>query len=178
MFSKVDEIDPVLAELVRLIDGQSRPGTGLRITLTTEGLLMAGKIIPAWQWLDEVEQQTREALVAAGADDEVERNAVLRVFRNAANQGLEESHVQSTALREALESLPARYQEALLDMRTPAYIHLSNVKAYPGSDVPLSVTGAGWYWRGRLAEISGWTFGEMGPDGFPDTARKGHLHDA
>jgi hypothetical protein len=66
------------------------------------------------------------------------------------------------AAREATKHLSDRYQRLLAQQDRTTYIHLRGARVVAAGVSPLPV--AGMYWRGRLSEVSGWSFGHLGAE--------------
>ncbi|MCA1672667.1 MAG: hypothetical protein LC799_10850, partial [Actinobacteria bacterium] len=88
-----------------------------------------------------------------------------RLFEGAA-ASLAKDHAERRAAREVTGRLPDRYQRLLAQQDQTAYLHLSEARVVAPGVGPLAV--AGMHWRGRLSEISGWSFGHLGAE--PPTA--------
>lgn len=139
-----NEPDDVLATYVDAVNQAQEPvAEGLPVTLTVRGLVIAGELIPNWQWFDEVAQ------LPGGPDS--------RYFELA--RALKE-HVRTTSDAVAAQSAGDELtdeQRTALGTRT-AYIHLRNARLL----VPASAPQGAPYWRGRLSDVSGWSVG--GPE--------------
>lgn len=60
------------------------------------------------------------------------------------------------------ERLPDSYQHLFAQQDRITYIHLSEARVVGLCVSPLPA--AGMHWRGRLSEISGWSFGHLGAE--------------
>jgi hypothetical protein len=163
----VPQIDQALEAVVGAIDALTeRQDGGPGVVLTLGGLIVSGTIIPDWQWFDEVEHATRAAFVVhVGGSIDDEHGGWARLFKGAA-ESLTKDHAERRAAREATEGLPDRYQRLLAQQDRTAYIHLTEARVVAPDLSPLPA--AGMHWRGRLSEISGWSFGHLGAE--PPTA--------
>ena len=137
-----DPPDTVLQLLVGSINNLSEPiEDGSPINLFVKGILLSGQIIPDWQWFEEQAtdaSSSPEALIAGILKEKRDRSRRLR--------------------GRVLDDLtPEEHEEALA---TPAFIHLKNCRVFMPQPVPSS---GDLYWRGRLADISGWSYGQLIP---------------
>jgi hypothetical protein len=163
----VPRIDQALRAVVGAIDALTeRQDGGPSVVLTLGGLVVSGTIIPDWQWFDEVEHAARAAFVvhAEGCIDD-EHGGWARLFKGAAEL-LAKDHAERQAAREATKGLPDRYQRLVARQDQTSYIHLTEARVVAPGVSPLPA--AGMHWRGRLSEISGWSFGHLGVE--PPTA--------
>jgi hypothetical protein len=88
-----------------------------------------------------------------------------RLFKGAA-ESLANDHAERRAAREVTKGLSDRYQRLVAQHDQTTYIHLAVARVVAPGVSPLPA--AGMHWRGRLSEISGWSFGHL--DGEPPTA--------
>jgi hypothetical protein len=163
----VPQIDQALEAVVGAIDALTEPQDGgPGVVLTLGGLVVSGTIIPDWQWFDEVERAARAAFVVHGGgciDDEHGGWATL--FEGVA-ESLAKGQAERRAAREVTEGLPDRYQRLVAEQNQTLYIHLTDARIVAAGMSPLPAPGM--HWRGRLSEISGWSFGHLGVE--PPTA--------
>ncbi|MFF5078124.1 hypothetical protein ACQPZJ_23335 [Actinoplanes sp. CA-054009] len=135
------EPDGVLATYVSQMDRLSDAvDPGVPLGLSVGGLLISGELIPQWQWFAEVsELNDHEDAFYVGTAEHVK----------------EQSDLAHAAIksRDVGDEVTQRQYAALM---TPTrYIHLRNARIhYPGTQATK-----GRLWRGRLADISGWTPG-------------------
>jgi hypothetical protein len=128
--------------------------------LTLGGLVVSGTIIPDWQWFDDVEHAARAAFVVhVGGCIDDEHGGWARLFKGAA-ESLAKDHAERRAAREVTKGLPDRYQRLVAQQDQTTYIHLTEARVVAPGVSPLPA--AGMHWRGRLSEISGWSFGHLG----------------
>lgn len=135
-----DPPDTVLQLMVGSINNLTEPiEDGSPINLFVQGILLSGQIIPDWQWFEEQASGTSPEAMIAGI--------------------LKEKRDRARRLRgRVLEDLtPEEHEEALAP---PAFIHLKNCRVFMPQPVPSSED---LYWRGRLADISGWSYGQLIP---------------
>jgi hypothetical protein len=163
----VPQIDQALEAVVGAIDALTEPQNGgPGVVLTLGGLVVSGTIIPAWQWFDEVEYAARAAFVVhVGGSIDDEHGGWARLFRGAA-ESVTRDYAERRAAREVIEGLPDRYRRLVARRDQTVYIHLTEARVVTAGVNPLPA--AGMHWRGRLSEISGWSFGRLGVE--PPTA--------
>lgn len=158
------EVDRALEAVVGEINSLTKrqPG-GPPIVLTLGGLIVSGTIIPDWQWFDEVEKAAHAGFTVhtSGSIDD-EHGGWARLF-----EGVSESIVRGRqehrAAEKAAEGLSERYRNLLAHEDRTSYIHLTDARVL-APDVSALPTG-GMHWRGRLSEVSGWSFGLIGSAG-------------
>jgi hypothetical protein len=158
----VPEIDDTLASLVEVIDTLSPPPTeGPGVILTLSGLVVSGRIIPHWQWFEEVEHASRAAFtVPTGGSIDDEHGGWAPLFKKV-SESLTHDHDEYAAAQDALGSLPERYQQRLALIDPTHFIHLREARVFAPSGAALP--GSGMHWRGRLSAVSGWSFGHLEP---------------
>ena len=159
----VPEVDQALEAVVGAINALTeRQAGGPGLVLTLGGLVVSGTIIPDWQWFDEVEHAARAAFVVhLGGSIDDEHGGWARLFKGAA-ESLAKDHAERRAARQVIEGLPDRYQRLLTQQDRISYIHLTEARVVAPGVSPLPA--AGMHWRGRLSEISGWSFGHLGAE--------------
>jgi hypothetical protein len=157
----VPQVDQALEAVVGAINALTeRQDGGPGVVLTLGGLVVSGTIIPDWQWFDEVEHAACAAFVVhAGGSIDDEHGGWARLFKGAA-ESLMKDHAERRAAREVTKALPDRYQRLFVQQDQAPYIHLTEARVVAPGVSPL--LGAGMHWRGRLSEISGWSFGHLG----------------
>ena len=150
-------LDAVVAEINGLTEGQDG---GPPVVLTLGGLVIGGTIIPDWQWFDEVEHAARAAFTvhSCGSIDN-ESGGWARLFRGV-SESLARERDEHRAARNAVGGLAVRYRRLLACEDRTSYIHLSDARVLVPSGSTRST--AGMHWRGRLSEVSGWSFGHPG----------------
>jgi hypothetical protein len=112
---------------------------GIWVALTVRGTMVTGEIIPHWQWFDE---QT----TLFGEESHVAYFATL----------MKESRDEHVALM-GRDDADLTDDERWELNQPPAFIHLRNARTF----LPEPVPATGHYWRGRLEDISGWSFGRL-----------------
>ncbi|MFY1597120.1 hypothetical protein [Micromonospora sp. WMMD737] len=135
-----EEHDAVLGILVGALNNHKEPmSEGIWLTLNVRGSLISGELIPHWQWFaEQAEQQGERSFVSFFAD----------AVRKAHNEELE-------LLAKNDEDLT---KEERARLRQPStHIHLRDARNFLPDPVPAN----GYYWRGRIDEVSGWAFGQM-----------------
>jgi hypothetical protein len=153
------EMDLTLANLVAVIDTlPARQGDGPGVTLTLSGLVVTGRVIPRWQWFDEVEHASRAAFtVHTGGSIDDEHGGWASLFKADHDSAVRERD-EHLAARSAIRDLPERYQRRIEQAEAPHFIHLSEARVFAAAGArPLHPSGM--HWRGRLCEVSGWSFG-------------------
>jgi hypothetical protein len=170
----VPEIDEKLATLVEAIDRMSSAkNEGPGVILTLSGLVVSGRVIPQWQWFDDVEHASRAAFtVHTGGTVDDEHGGWATLFEGV-GESLMQDRDEYAAAKDAVDSLPQRYQQRLAHIDPTQFIHLREARVFSprGAGLP----GNGMYWRGRLSEVSGWSFGLLEATLPPDTtANPGH----
>ena len=148
--------DSTLGIIVGTANGtKNRWEDGPGLLLTLSGMMVSGKLMPGWQWYEEVEKQLRDAYVAGGGDPENEDAGWAKLFKDI-GQRIQKQRDEEDAAADAAEGLASRYQKALAEQSPTAFIHLRDARIYaPGQE---GVPGKGMHWRGRLSEIAGWSF--------------------
>ena len=154
----VPEIDETLANLVEVIDRMSPPKSeGPGVILTLSGLVVSGRVIPHWQWFDEVEHASRAAFtVHTGGSIDDQHGGWAGLFKGV-SESLRQDRDAYAAARDAVQALSERHQRRLADIDPTWFIHLRDARVFsPGG---AGLPGNGMHWRGRLSEVSGWSFG-------------------
>jgi hypothetical protein len=137
-----------------------RQETGYGLILTLGGLVVSGTLIPDWQWFEDVERAARDAWVASGGDPEAEQAGIPGLVSAMGRDTLVNKRDEYLAARDAMQGLSDRYQRLLNESERASYVHLREARVFSPGDPPLP--GNGMYWRGRLSEVSGWSFGLLG----------------
>jgi hypothetical protein len=159
----VPRVDRALEAVVGTINAMTEfQDDGPGVVLTLGGLVVSGTVIPDWQWFDEVEHQARAAFVVhTGGSIDDEHGGWARLFEGVA-ESLAQTRDEQQAAREATERLSERYRRCLVQDDRAEYIHLREARVI-GVGVGSHPV-AGMHWRGRLSEISGWSFGHPGAE--------------
>lgn len=151
MSNETGNIDPALSLLVGAVDKlPERHDGGPAITLTVHGLVVSGIMIASWQWFQDAEQLCRDG------DGGATWAEISKVF----SDGLRTVRNESQVVHEVIEDFAQRYRDALLKVDRPMYIHLRDARTFPSGWTSPTPT-AGTYWRGKLADVSGWWFGML-----------------
>ncbi|WP_433889664.1 hypothetical protein [Streptomyces sp. CA-111067] len=149
--------DQVLTNLVSIINRSQGEDDGPGLVLTVGGLTVSGNIIPNWLWFAGIRRQIAEATGNKSLDLD-EASGMELFFKLWEDVFLEGKAEEETALA-AVEDLAPRFQEAVRDKDQTAFIHLRDARVFqPGQS---GIPGNGFYWRGRISEVSGWSFGKM-----------------
>jgi hypothetical protein len=159
----VPQVDRALAAVVGAINALTeRQDDGPGVFLTLGGLVVSGTVVPDWQWFDEVEHAARAAFVVhTGGSVDDEHGGWASLFEGVA-ESLVQARDEHRAAREATKHLTDRYQRLLAQQDRTTYIHLREARVVAADASPLPV--AGMHWRGRLSEVSGWSFGHVGAE--------------
>jgi hypothetical protein len=157
------QVDRALATVVRTIDDLTEiQADGPGVVLTLGGLLVSGTVIPDWQWFDEVEHAARAAFVVhTGGSIDDEHGGWAGLFEGVA-ESLAKARDEHRKARQAAAHLAERYQRLLARDDPTTYIHLREARVIAAGAGPLPA--AGMYWRGRISEIAGWSFGHLGAE--------------
>jgi hypothetical protein len=155
------EIDRALEVVVGEINGLTeRQDGGPPVVLTLGGLVLAGTIIPDWQWFDEVVHAARAGFtVHTGGSIDDEHGGWARLVRGV-SESLVRDREEHRAAQRVVGGLPERYRRLLAREDRTTYIHLSDARVLGPGAGPLPP--GGMHWRGRLSAVSGWSFGHLG----------------
>lgn len=146
-----DDQDYALETLVTLINGTKEDVGGPWLVLTTGGLIISGQLIPNWLWFESYETD-----IAAQSEDNP-----WGFFFSAYKDTVKDDREEQEKAETAAEALGPLYREALSGaIPSTGYIHLREAKVFQPGQSPIPANGMRW--RGRLNEISGWSFGRMG----------------
>jgi hypothetical protein len=77
------------------------------------------------------------------------------------NESLTHNHNEHAVAKDALDSLPERYQQRLAHLDPTHFLHLREARVFASNGTALP--GSGMHWRGRLSAVSGWSFGLLEP---------------
>jgi hypothetical protein len=136
--------DAILSLLVKSLtqmpDDKIEEGPG--VTLTVGGLVISGRLVPDWRWFEEQRPNPE-------SDD-----SVMGYFATE----LKKMHDRRRELFERdAESLTDEERE--IAVVEPKHIHLKDAQIFSGDT--LVTPAEGTYWRGRLSEVSGWSYGAL-----------------
>ena len=152
--------DQVLTSLVNIINSSQGEGDGPGLVLTLGGLTVSGSLIPNWLWFADMRRQIAEATGNKSLD--LDEASGMELFFKSWEDLTIEGKAETEAARAASENLAFRYQDAIRDKDSTVYIHLRDARIFqPGQ---AGMPGNGMLWRGRLNEVTGWSFGKFGPD--------------
>jgi hypothetical protein len=136
MQPRISERDEYLADIIRRINGLDEPMKGgLAIIITVNGTVIAGEVVPGWQWFGEVADQYRDVAEEAGLELTEEESIGLGALFG---QWRERSRAEG-------------------DVEQTKHIHLRDARLVVPWQSPFPSKGR--FWRGRLSEINGWTIG-------------------
>jgi len=157
---RTPEIDRALEVVVSEINSLTeRQEGGPGVVLTAGGLVIAGTIIPDWQWFDEVEHVARAAFtVHTGGSIDDEHGGWARLLRGV-SESLVRDREEHRAAQNAIAGLSESYRRLLAREDRTTHIHLSDARVLASGVGPLPP--GGMHWRGRLSEVSGWSFGHL-----------------
>ena len=155
------EIDRALEFVVDEINSLTeRQDGGPPVVLTVGGLVIGGTIIPDWQWFDEVEHAARAAFtVHTGGSIDDEHGGWARLLRGVSELLVRDREEHQSA-QNVIGGLSERYRRLLAREDRTIYIHLSDARVLAAGAGTLP--SGGMHWRGRLSEVSGWSFGHLG----------------
>lgn len=157
--------DPHLNVLVTTVDQMPEPVSqdagydGLGLTLTLSGLVISGKLIPAWQWHREVHGQVRRAAQRAGAGDEESDRGFALMFKTLAEVMVSDRD-ELQRVQDLVDQMPEEYRGEFEDEDFPGFIHLRDARVLDLSRAN-ALPPEGMHWRGRLSEIAGWSVGVL-----------------
>ncbi|MCQ1576678.1 hypothetical protein [Streptomyces parvus] len=150
--------DHVLTSLVNIINASQGEEDGPGLVLTVGGLTVSGNLIPNWLWFMGMRQQ----IAGSSGDDSTEpaEASGMELFFKSWEDVATSGRAEEEAALAAAENLAPRYQQAIQDKDSTVFIHLRDARIYQPGQVGLP--GNGMYWRGRLNEVTGWSFGKLG----------------
>ncbi|MFD9591960.1 hypothetical protein ACFWA9_04270 [Kitasatospora sp. NPDC059973] len=143
------QYDTALAAFVSITEASSFE---VSITLTTTGGVVTGRLVSGTKWAE----LNIELLKEANGDV-----AGLNQFYDFYLKKLTGEAEEIKTIHSSLDSVkvPDDYREAIASVSRPAYIHLQDARILgPSGLVP---SGPAAPWRGRLAEVVGWSLGEI-----------------
>jgi hypothetical protein len=150
-------LEVVVSEINSLVERQDG---GPPVVLTVGGLVIGGTIIPDWQWFDEVEHAARAAFtVHTGGSIDDEHGGWAGLLRGVSEM-LVRDREEHRAAQSVIGGLSERYRRVLAGENRTTYIHLGEARVFTAGVSPLPP--GGMHWRGRLSEVSGWSFGHLG----------------
>jgi len=146
-------IDSVLLTLVQAINfSSSDDEQGLGLVLVVDGATVAGRLIPNWLWFKKVAENIRTT--ARAQDDE--QNVWANTFSEFGDQ-MVSYREDAKKIAHVLDELPEDAQRVVINNDPTAFIHLEDARVYtPGFP---GIPDNGMLWRGRLHDVSGWSFG-------------------
>ncbi|MEU6282093.1 hypothetical protein [Streptomyces sp. NPDC047028] len=150
--------DHVLTSLVNIINGSQGEEDGPALVLTVGGLTVSGNLVPNWLWFAGMRRQIAEATGNKTLD--LDEASGMELFFKSWEDLIVDARAEEEAALAASENLAARYQDAIQTKGATVFIHLRDARIFqPGQ---TGLPGNGMYWRGRLSEITGWSFGKLG----------------
>jgi hypothetical protein len=97
--------------------------------------------------------------VHIGGSIDDEHGGWARLFRGV-RESLVRDREEHRAAQNVIEGLSERYRRLFAQEDRITYIHLSVARVLAPGVSPLPP--GGMHWRGRLSEVSGWSFGHVG----------------
>ena len=125
--------------LVNLLMTAKRAGLRPAVTLNVGGLLIAGELIDAKEYFEELINQLRDTPPGPISPDAAAQLEAL--FRAYADAAVKAEHVDEHA-----------------SIARPYYIHLRSARIYHPGGIPIPSNG-GTLWRVRLEDVGGFSFG-------------------
>ncbi|HEX3827239.1 MAG TPA: hypothetical protein VHV82_08210 [Sporichthyaceae bacterium] len=142
------DIDGLLAVFVRFVDQSTGPEASLTATLTVEGLVITGDLIPHWRWF-----RLMQGLMGSAGGSSAE--GMTAAFETLATDLLGAALIQDATAGPGDDSTPEE------DPPLPTVLHMANARllgdGHQGALLP------GGLWRGRISAVSGWTIGRIDP---------------
>lgn len=152
------ELDTVLGLLVAATNSATESmDDGIGITLALSGQVVSGKLIPNWQWFDDMASQLTDYSDELHREDDGERSPGIEVLFAEAHKAVTERAKEMAAARDAAAELAPRYRQAISAEDPVGFLHLKDARVFAPGQAPLPAVGM--YWRGRLADVAGWSFG-------------------
>jgi len=155
-----EESDHLLVSLVELVNIISEPTEGIDVVLLVEGATVCGRMIPNWQWAEEMASKIQSAYDAADLPPG-QADSWTMPFRKL-KESLQASAREHSAAMGLLDKVAERYQSALVQVDQTGFIHLKDAQVRTPEAPGLPQNGMPW--RGRLEAVSGWSFGDLGPN--------------
>jgi len=142
--------DVVLLAIVDGINAQEEHQEGFPITLLVKGTVLTGKIVPNWQWFEEMETGPEPT----GESDDGEADGFMK--------DLADQFAEQNRLRQSAYETPARdwteEQRKAHDTETK-FVHLTGASLLLGGGVMAPTSGGRF--RVRLSDVDGWASGQL-----------------
>ncbi|GJF01696.1 hypothetical protein [Pseudonocardia sp. D17] len=132
------DIDPILATLVGIANSGEDDAQDVHITLTVGGTQISGILTRNADWFEAQPQVKPFAEQIRSWND---------------------LHSKVEKAIAGVEDVDPAYLRAVADQYKTHYIHLRDAKVLVGNQLVPTADGA--YWRGKLAEVSGWWLGSL-----------------
>lgn len=131
------------------------------VALFVNGMVVSGTVVSAADYYRGLGEQLAEAANRFGGGGDGYR----AMFGSLADQSLQAGATASQRLIALLTEAPpvadrTRGQDEEVERLLRNYIHLRDVVAVAGGGARLTVR----FWRGRLSEVTGWSFGRADTD--------------
>lgn len=146
--------------LVSVVNDVAEPLDGPGVTLTLPGLLITGKIVPNWYWSQDAGERHRTAYISAGGKLTEDGHSPWSKYFDRITTAMTTRRDEQKAAMNAAADLADRYRKHIATSDDPSFIHLRDARIWTGATVIPS--GEGTFWRGRLSDVVGWVFGELG----------------
>lgn len=129
------------------------------VTLYVRGTVVTGRLIPNWQWMEEVAEQMQAATLKSDpdGDDEGERLGVTPLFDRLASE-MKENRDNNEKLKDIADQLTDAQARAAAQVSQTTFLHLKDAKFFAAEHLVPQV---GSHWRGRLSEVDGWSPGVL-----------------
>lgn len=149
--------DHVLTTLVNIMNRSQSEDDGPGVVLTVGGLTVSGNLIPNWLWFAGTRREIADA--TGNTSLSLDEASGMELFFKSWEDLFLEGKAEEEAALAAAESLAPRFQDAIRDKDETFFIHLRDARVFqPGqSGMPQG----GMYWRGRISEVTGWSFGKL-----------------
>ena len=147
------EPDKMLASLVSLVNKQ---GATYDITFVVDGVMLTGTIVSGNEYVSSMGEifaniAWTDDLGGKHVLDTETQQSIREKYRNIADEKYPKQRLGANSDQD---------EEHQVDEMVIAYIHLRNLQVVlPANNVNFNYNNQFPYWRFRLSEISGWTFG-------------------
>jgi len=161
MTNQLSAPDKALEILVSLANGQTKPSPegGFGVTLHVRGSVVTGRLVPNWQWMEEVAEKMQAAyLELEGEAPEPDARLGETVLFDHLATEMKEMQAADKKLRAVADQLSDEQVRGAAQAQQIAFIHLVDARFISGGQI---IPEAGAHWRGRLAEIDGWSPGNL-----------------
>lgn len=130
--------DPILGALVDIVNDAHANADTVTLTLSVNGAVVSGELVPAWRWLRLVDEQLGGSTFLGERAEELAEEARLAWAAN-------DPPAQPWTADRVKNHDP-----------TSQFVHLQNAQIVTGhDDYPPTL------WRVRLTDVSGWCYGAL-----------------